>query len=85
MAQAVDYVISTRKVSGGKFTAEPGPSKFLQVPRASTRPLPSMEIKPALWAAKVRDRADGLADAKIGGAGDVLVFVHGTTTTSISS
>jgi pimeloyl-ACP methyl ester carboxylesterase len=77
MAQPFDYVISTRRVSGERFTAEPGSTMFLQVPRAAKRPLPSMRIKPELWAAKVRDHADGLADDKIGGAGDVLVFVHG--------
>jgi pimeloyl-ACP methyl ester carboxylesterase len=77
MAQQVDYVISTRRVSSGQFSAEPGPTRFLQVPRTASRPLPSMEIRSALWAAKVRDRADGMADDKIGQAGDVLLFVHG--------
>ena len=50
MAQAVDYVISTRKVSCGKLTTELGPSRLRQVPRVAPQPLPSMEIKPALWA-----------------------------------
>ena len=77
MAQLVDYVISTRKISGGGFTAEPGETTFLQVPRTAKRPLPSMRIRPELWAGKVRDLADGRADDTIEEAGDVLLFVHG--------
>jgi hypothetical protein len=72
MAQQVDYVISTRRVAGGQFTAEPGPTRFLQVARSAGLPQPSMEIRPASRVAE--DRSDAAAVAvKLVAAGVTLL------------
>jgi len=70
------FVISARAVARGRFTAEPGPVRYLEVPRQAT-PAPAHELTAARWIAKVRDRADGRADGSTGALGDVLIFVHG--------
>ncbi len=69
------YLISSRKVTNGKFIAEPGPVRFLKT-KVGALPDPSDEMKSAAWVEEVRDLADGIADSRIGQAGDVLIYIH---------
>ena len=77
----VDYVITARAVSNGAFVAEPGPIKFLRVPRKIIVPTPEHAAARGdinRWFAEVQGLADGdLNPNSISPKGDVLVFVHG--------
>jgi pimeloyl-ACP methyl ester carboxylesterase len=74
------YLISSRKVANGKFVAEPGPVRFLKT-KVGELPDPSDELRSAAWVEEVRDLADGIADSRIGQAGDVVIYIHGYNNT----
>ena len=70
------YVVCTRRIRGGRFESEPGPTAYLRVPN-DRDPRPCDKIGKRLWLDEVNDRADGVADKRLDPGGDVLVFVHG--------
>lgn len=72
-----DYVISVRKVRKRIMVAEPGPTRFLDVPEGE---LPDVEheISRKSWVEQVMAEAVPGADPEAPAPlGDVLVFVHG--------
>lgn len=73
------YIMCARRRSGDKFTAEPGPVRYLRVPGDLEEYDASHIIgSPREWAAEVQGLADGDENPNsIGPTGDVLVFVHG--------
>lgn len=81
---ASDYVICVRDVSKGKFIAEPGETRYLELPedtwkRTPNSPLnPSQKIDRKDWFSKVMAEAVvGTNPADATEFGDVVVFVHG--------
>ncbi len=74
-----NFIICTRDVdSRGRFTAEPGATRYLRVPQGLRKYDPSHEVKSRdRWRLAVRAAADGVEDEITGTTGDVLVFVHG--------
>ena len=78
----LDYVITTRAVKQGAFTAEPGPVKFLRVPANVAIPSPDHAASGKGdindWFKEVQGLADGDGNPmSISPKGDVLIFVHG--------
>jgi len=76
---AHDYIISARKRSGDQFIAEPGPLRFLKVPRdAAAYDATHLVSSAKQWVSEVQGLADGDENPNsISLTGDVLVFVHG--------
>ena len=73
-----NYILSARAVSKGQFKPEPGVPLYLEVPEGKPiAPAKEYQRKPMVWLQKIQDLADGKADDRIAGNGDVLVFVHG--------
>lgn len=77
-----NLVICVRNISSGnssKFTAEPGPTRYLEVPDGQA-PSPNHELSRCDWVKKLRKRAirePDSGDIEDTSAGDILVFVHG--------
>ncbi len=73
------YVMTTRALRDGAFGSEPGPTRYLRVPRERTRPEPADALKPAQWFDEVQQAATGGPGARCpeGERGHVLFFVHG--------
>lgn len=73
------YVMTTRALRQGAFGSEPGPTRYLRVPRHRDRPEPDDALPAAQWFAEVRQAAvwgrDGCCNERE--RGDVLFFVHG--------
>ncbi len=73
------FVICTRAIKNGKFTAEPGPTRYLLVPDGE-RLAPTHEVKKAdVWVKKLikasvwgKDSREPTRDR-----GDILAFIHG--------
>lgn len=75
-----DYLITTRKLQRGEFTAEPGPTRFLKLP-AGESPLPGHAISRKTWVKEVLAAARSHQDPHTGeDCGDIVVFVHGYKT-----
>jgi esterase/lipase superfamily enzyme len=75
---AYDYLITTRRLAGSVFEAEPGPVRYIKVPDNVASYDASHVISPAQWTAEVQGLADGDENPNsISPTGDVLVFVHG--------
>ena len=79
---ATDYVITTRVIRNSQFTAEPGPVRFLRVPRSAQAFDPSHAVSGAgdlkAWVDEVIAQADGDENPNsVSPTGDILVFVHG--------
>ena len=75
-----DYLISTRKLRRGRFSAEPGPTRFLKSP-ADQVPAPTHAIRRRQWVDDVLALAHTHQDPSTGeDCGDILVFVHGYNT-----
>jgi esterase/lipase superfamily enzyme len=75
-----DYLISARRVKAGAFESEPGPIKYLKVPRQAASATPAHEF--AGNETQLIDELRGLADGdenpnSISPTGDLLVFIHG--------
>ena len=73
------FVICTRAVRNGRFIAEPGPTRYLQIPPGVT-PAPDHEVKRAdVWIKRLRKASVWGQDARVRSRerGDILVFVHG--------
>ena len=78
-----NFIICTRDADKrGRFRSEPGPTRFLRVPKGVRKYDTSCEIKSRdRWRLAVRAAADGVEDDITGTTGDVLVFVHGYNNT----
>ena len=61
----MDYVIVTRGVSKKRFRAEPGPTRFLRVPKNAKTPLPSHA-----------DKTKGANPEEADPVGDILIFIQ---------
>ncbi len=72
---AVDYVMSVRAVSKGKFVADIGTTRFLGV-LDGVDPDPTQAITAAAWYKAVTD-AGKWTNAKFEARGDILFVVHG--------
>lgn len=74
-----NFIICTRDVDKkGRFTAEPGETRYLRVPQGVRKYDTSYEVRSRdRWRLAVRAAADGVEDEITGTSGDVLVFVHG--------
>lgn len=73
-----DLILTTRRQKGSKFIAEPGPTRFLKVPR--TAPLPKVAdiLGTDAWLRDLLKQAVWGKDSRTGEPrGDILVFVHG--------
>ncbi len=71
----VDYLMSVRGVRAGKFTAEVGPTRFLQVPPGAA-PLPDHAGPAGAWYKAVQSAAEW-QNAQGEARGDLLFIVHG--------
>lgn len=72
------YVMCTRDVKKGQFTAEPGKTRFLRVPYLDD-PKPTHEIPRDEWFKSVMRSAEWGKDPRFPtrNRGDILFFVHG--------
>jgi len=79
---AFDYLMTARRLSGGKFGDEPGQVKFIKVPRNVVEYDESHIISRAAWVNEVVGLADGDENPlSISPKGDILVYVHGFNNT----
>jgi len=73
----IDHIICVRNVKGGRFGDEPGPTKFLRVPRGES-PSPDHATRRQTWAEEVMAACppddDSSPDRR---TGDLLIFIHG--------
>jgi len=75
-----DYLITNRKLRRGDFAAEPGPTRFLEVP-AGESPLPGHAVTRKAWVDGVLAAAHTYQDPHTGeDCGDLVVFIHGYNT-----
>jgi esterase/lipase superfamily enzyme len=75
-----EYLISTRKLRRGRFSPEPGATRFLKTPTDAT-PLPEHAIGRKLWVDEILDAAHTWQDPHTGeDCGDIVVLVHGYNT-----
>ena len=77
-----DYLVTARRIREGEFEAEPGPIRYLKVPRNVIVPTPAHAVQGAgaiqQWLEEVCGLADGDANPNsISPTGDILVFIHG--------
>jgi pimeloyl-ACP methyl ester carboxylesterase len=81
-----DYIFAARKVTDGKFEAEPGPIKYLSVPKTMNDYTPAQIVTSRVqWTDEVIGLADGDENPySISPKGDILVFVHGYNNTTES-
>lgn len=75
MPNAIDFIMSVRKVSAGKFVAEVGPTRFLVVPDGSD-PDPAQAIKASDWYKAVQTAGEW-KNAQGEARGDIVFVVHG--------
>ncbi|MGV3550034.1 alpha/beta hydrolase [Rhizobium sp.] len=79
---AFDYIITARKLASGQFTAEPGPLKFIKVPRNAVIYDETHVIARTAWVEEVVALADGDDNPlSISPLGDLLFYVHGYNNT----
>lgn len=73
------FVICTRAVRGNRFLAEPGPTRYLQVP-AGEAPAPAHTVtRPDAWIKRLRRASVWGRDTRVAARerGDILIFIHG--------
>ena len=78
----VDYLITARRIKNHGFDAEPGPVRYLKVPKHTQIPTPEHQVTGAgggkKWLKEVQELADSNPNPNcISPAGDVLIFIHG--------
>ena len=73
-----NYILCARATKGGNFIPEPGPSRYLKVPKGSL-PQPEHAIARNQWIKELRHAATWGKDSRRDNQerGDLLVFVHG--------
>ena len=80
MAAMPDYILSSRRIRNKRFIAEPGPTRFLKVPRGRN-PAPQHGIPRRQWLDEVMAAGHTGDDEHSGEpCGDIAVFVHGYNT-----
>lgn len=74
------YMLCVRAVKNGKFSAEPGPSRYLKIP-AGQLPKPEHAIARNVWVKEIiqaaKDRGAPAHQDDQDHCGDILIFVHG--------
>ncbi len=80
---SANFILCVRDVRKGSFILEPGPARYLQVPKGEI-PLPKHTVPRGRWIGELSEAATwGTDDRRGGGArGDLLVFVHGYNNTA---
>jgi esterase/lipase superfamily enzyme len=74
---STDYVICVRNLRKGKFGAEPGPTRFLEIPTGAL-PDPDQQTTSRKWCdAVVEESKHGTPEDPLNQEGDILIFVHG--------
>lgn len=73
------FILCTRADDGEHFIAEPGPTRYLQVPAGEQPSLDHVVSKPEAWFKRLRKAATWGKDSRVPERqrGDILVFVHG--------
>lgn len=73
-----NYMLCARATKGGNFIPEPGPSRYLKVPKGIL-PKPEHAIARTQWVKELRESATWGKDTRRNdhARGDLLVFVHG--------
>ncbi len=72
-----DYLLTVRRVRKNKFDAEPGRTRFLEVP-GKRLPTPAHAIKQAAWVDAVMAEGHTHSNQRTGeDCGDIAVLVHG--------
>src|SRR5262249_30210721 len=81
---ASDYIICVRDVSKGQFIAEPGTTRYLELPEDSWDKTPENPLLPTQAISRMEWFRKVMAEAMVGTNpqdqtefGDVLVFIHG--------
>jgi esterase/lipase superfamily enzyme len=75
-----EFIMTARRVRSGKFTAEPGSTRFLRVP-SNRNPIPEHAVTRARWTADVLAAGHTGQDSHSGDdCGEIVVFVHGYNT-----
>lgn len=75
------YFICARNIVGNSFGSEPGELKYLKIKKNATEATPDDIIDSAVWIKEVAALASANTDARLGDAGDILIFVHGYNNT----
>jgi pimeloyl-ACP methyl ester carboxylesterase len=83
LGMAFDYLMCARGLGKDGFNNEPGPVRYIKVPRDKPVYNPSHVItSPSSWVKEVQGLADGDENPlSISPSGDVLIFVHGYNNT----
>ncbi len=79
-AMSHNFILCARAIKRSKFVPEPGPSRYLKVPKAKGPILdPQDEIEPKQWVEDLRQAATWrkAATKQDRDRGDLIVFVHG--------
>ena len=73
-----NFILSVRATKGDSFIPEPGPSRYLKVPKG-TLPKPEHAIPRTQWVKELRQVSTWGKDTRRGDSerGDILVYVHG--------
>lgn len=73
-----NYVMCARAVDNTKFTNEPGPTLYLQVPDGQTPAPKHAVIKKDAWVKRLRKESTWGKDSRTKlDRGDILIFIHG--------
>jgi esterase/lipase superfamily enzyme len=73
------FVICTRAIVNGQFVAEPGATRYLEIPDGQ-KPLPTHEVtRRDVWVKRLRRACAWGTDSRVASRqrGDILIFVHG--------
>lgn len=73
----MDYIFTARNTKDGAFGTNPGPTKFLAVPKTAKSHTPDMAISRPDWFRKVREIAETGRSPQGHPEGDVLIYIHG--------
>lgn len=73
----MDHIFCARNVTGGGFGANPGVTRFLEVPAIAASHQPDMAIPRTAWFQKVVALAETGQNAQGNPVGDVLIYIHG--------
>jgi len=72
----MDFVFTSRSIRNSKFSGEPGPVRFLQVPGTSKHPSPSHRVKKSDWVNAIIEACRPGARNNLT-EGDIVLLVHG--------
>ena len=72
----MDFVFTVRRIKSGKFEGEPGPVRFLKVPKSPKTPLPDHQVKKKDWVDAIMAECQPGAENNLT-EGDIVLLVHG--------